>query len=346
MAQLSVKNLSMQFNDVIAVDNVSFNIKDGEFVTLLGPSGCGKTTILLALAGIYTPTVGEIYFNEKNVSKIPTEKRNIGIVFQNYALYPHLTVFENIAFPLKIQKLGKEVIRSKIEDISEIVHIEELLKRKPSELSGGQQQRVAIARALVKSPEVLLLDEPLSNLDVKLRLEMREEILSIQKRSKITTIFVTHDQDEALSISDQVFLMNHGKVIQSGSPHTIYNNPLHLFAAKFIGSMINTFQVEQDGGHMGIKEFHYPVTTVDKDCVMCTRAENIRFAKDGEIFANGILENKRISGKDILAAIKVNNTLIHCYLDPDDTMQIGELFPVHIDEEKSFFFDRETEARI
>ena len=220
-------NRSRKKEDVIAVNDFTFEIPDGKLIGLLGPSGCGKSTTLNLLSGLLKPTSGKIFFGDDEVTNLPAEKRGVGVVFQNYALYPHLTVEQNIVFPLENlkgkEKLGREEMRRKALEAAKLVQIDELMDRKPSELSGGQQQRVAIARALVKMPRVLLLDEPLSNLDARLRLQTREEIRRIQHETKITTIFVTHDQEEAMSISDLIIVMKDGVVHQIGKPQQVYD---------------------------------------------------------------------------------------------------------------------------
>ena len=233
--------------DVIAVNDFTFEIPDGKLIGLLGPSGCGKSTTLNLISGLEAPTSGQIFFGDDDVTKLPPENRGVGLVFQNYALYPHLTVRQNILFPLQNlkgeQKLSKEVMLRKAEEAARLVQIEHLMDRKPSEMSGGQQQRVAIARALVKMPRVLLLDEPLSNLDARLRLQTREEIRRIQRETGITTIFVTHDQEEAMSISDLIVVMKEGVVHQIGKPQEVYDHPVNLFVAKFLGTPpINVFR--------------------------------------------------------------------------------------------------------
>ncbi|MBO5279404.1 MAG: ABC transporter ATP-binding protein [Lachnospiraceae bacterium] len=232
---------------VIAVNDFNFEIPDGKLIGLLGPSGCGKSTTLNLISGLLKPTSGRIFFGEDDVTDLPPENRGIGLVFQNYALYPHLTVKKNILFPLENlkgkDKLSKSEMLEKAYAAARLVQIEELMDRKPGELSGGQQQRVAIARALVKMPRVLLLDEPLSNLDARLRLQTREEIRRIQRETKITTIFVTHDQEEAMSISDMIVVMKAGIVQQIGRPQEVYDNPANLFVARFLGTPpINVFE--------------------------------------------------------------------------------------------------------
>jgi iron(III) transport system ATP-binding protein len=235
MADIRLINLTKHFGDIIAVDNLNLYITEGKLCAFLGPSGCGKTTTLRCIAGFYIPDKGEIYFGEKCVTHLPSFKRNTGMVFQNYALWPHMTVFDNIAYGLKIRKISKQDIKKRVLNILELTKLEGLGNRWPNQMSGGQQQRVALARALVIEPDVLLLDEPLSNLDAKLRVEMRVEIRKIQKRLKITTIYVTHDQEEALSISDMLVVMNYGKIQQEGTPRQIYENPTNRFVADFIG---------------------------------------------------------------------------------------------------------------
>jgi len=235
MVSVRLVDLTKRFENVIAVDHLNLHIAEGELYTLLGPSGCGKTTTLRCIAGFYTPDEGEIYFGEKLVNPIPPFKRNTGMVFQNYALWPHMNVLNNIAYGLKVRGVRRPQLKDRVEDVIDLVHLEGLEDRWPSQLSGGQQQRVALARALVIEPDVLLLDEPLSNLDAKLRVEMRTEIKKIQKRLKITTIYVTHDQEEALSISDKLIVMNQGRAQQIGTPRQIYEKPENPFVADFIG---------------------------------------------------------------------------------------------------------------
>ncbi len=243
--------------EVVAVNNFNFEIPDGKLIGLLGPSGCGKSTTLYMISGLQKPTSGKIFFGEDDVTELSTEKRGIGLVFQNYALYPHMTVLQNILFPLQnltgADKLSKEQMLDRAREAARLVQIEELLDRKPSELSGGQQQRVAIARALVKMPRVLLLDEPLSNLDARLRLQTREEIRRIQKETGITTVFVTHDQEEAMSISDMIVVMKLGVVQQIGKPQEVYDDPANLFVANFLGTPpINVFSGRVEGGKLFI----------------------------------------------------------------------------------------------
>ncbi len=258
---------------VRAVDDLSFEIEDGKLVCLLGPSGCGKSTLLNLICGLEKPTAGRIYFDGTDVTGLPPENRGVGMVFQNYALYPHLSVRDNILFPLQNlrgkDKLTKGEMLKRAEAAAKLVQVSELMERKPANMSGGQQQRVAIARALVKKPRILLLDEPLSNLDARLRLQMREEIRRIQRETGITTVFVTHDQEEALSISDSIVLMKEGAIHQIGKPQEVYDNPVNLFVAKFLGTPpINIFSGRIAGGKLFIGE----------DCVLAVRGP-----QDGEV---------------------------------------------------------------
>ena len=240
-------SLSNKKDIITAVNDFNFEIPDGKLIGLLGPSGCGKSTALNLICGLEAPTSGRIYFDELDVTDLPPENRGVGMVFQNYALYPHLSVRANIRFPLENlkgpDKLSKEVMEERVMEAAKLVQIESLMERKPSEMSGGQQQRVAIARALVKTPGVLLLDEPLSNLDARLRLQTREQIRRIQKETGVTTIFVTHDQEEAMSISDFIIVMQAGVLQQMGKPQEVYDEPVNLFVAKFLGNpAINVFE--------------------------------------------------------------------------------------------------------
>lgn len=242
MVNLTKIFTSKNKKEVHAVDHVDLVIPSGKLIGLLGPSGCGKSTTLYLIAGLLHQTEGSIYFGEDEVTDVPPEKRGIGLVFQNYALYPHMTVRENILFPLENLKVEKSEAKTRTIEMAKLVGLDEMLDRKPKELSGGQQQRVAIARALVKKPRVLLLDEPLSNLDARLRLQTREEIKRIQRETGITTVFVTHDQEEAMSISDEIVVMKDGVIQQQGEPQSVYDHPANLFVAKFLGNpQINVF---------------------------------------------------------------------------------------------------------
>ena len=234
--EIILEDFTKRFGDVTVIEKMNLKIREGEMLALLGPSGCGKSTTLFTICGIHRVDGGRVLFGEKDVSRIPAQQRNVGVVFQSYALYPHMSVFENIAFPLTVRKENKNTIRDKVAEIAELVHIGELLERRPEQLSGGQQQRVALARALVRKPGILLLDEPLANLDAKLRLEMRSEIRRIQLETGISAVLVTHDQVEAMSMSDRIAIMREGEILQVASPTEMYQQPVNDFVAGFLGN--------------------------------------------------------------------------------------------------------------
>ena len=236
MTTLSIRNLTKRYGNLTALENFSLEIDSGEFMVLLGPSGCGKTTVLRCIAGLTDISSGEIYIGDEIVNKLPPKNRDVAMVFQNYSLYPHMNVYDNIAFPLKMRKTDKNQINDRVQEIASLLNINNLLKRRPKEISGGQMQRVALGRALVREPKVFLMDEPLSNLDAKLRTEMRIEIKKLQKKVAITTLYITHDQAEAMSMADNVAIMEAGKMLQLGSPQKVYNEPANQFVGSFIGN--------------------------------------------------------------------------------------------------------------
>jgi iron(III) transport system ATP-binding protein len=305
MEKIRVLNLTKRYRAVLAVDRATFSVKDNEFFSILGPSGCGKSTLLRCVAGLEEPSEGEIYIGAKLVNStakrvnIPTEFRPIGMVFQNYAVWPHMTVLENVAYPLKIKKLPKETVAQKLEEGLHAVGLEHLADRYPSQLSGGEQQRVALARALVKEPEVLLLDEPLSNLDAKLREQMRFELKELQRRSGIPILYVTHDQAEALAMSDRIAVMNAGRITQVGSPTEIYTRPVDQFVADFIGLMnfIPCRVVEHSGGAATVELLGGHRLTVsdpgdhDGDAAIAARPEDIALGRSGLIVCRVTAKN-------------------------------------------------------
>ena len=282
--EVIIKDAVKRYGDFTALNGVSLNIEEGEFFTLLGPSGCGKTTLLRMIAGFNSIEAGDFYFGEKRINDVPAHKRDIGMVFQNYAIFPHLTVRENVAYGLKARKVAKKEMDERVAEALKLVQIEHLAERKPNELSGGQQQRVALARAFVIEPSVLLMDEPLSNLDAKLRVQMRTVIKKLQRRLGITTIYVTHDQEEALAISDRIAVMKDGNIMQIGTPNEIYAKPQNPFVAGFIG-VSNFLDCDVDGGKVTIQGEMTIEIPVKKEYKgkgkLSARPEQLFFSKSG-----------------------------------------------------------------
>lgn len=360
--KLTLENLTKKFDgtgknsaSTIAVDNFSFEIPDGKLVGLLGPSGCGKSTTLNLICGLIKPTSGKIYFDKDDVTELPPEKRGVGMVFQNYALYPHLTVKQNIMFPLENfkgkDKLTKEEMTKRTLEAARLVQIEDYLDRKPSELSGGQMQRVAIARAIVKMPRVLLLDEPLSNLDARLRLATREEIRRIQSETKITTVFVTHDQEEALSISDMIVVMRDGKIQQIGAPQEVYDSPANLFVAKFLGTPpINVFDGKIENGKLYIGNEAVLSVKCDfqGDVTVGIRPEGFILSDDGKF----TLEKQRVEvmGRDISVVLthpSSKNPLVRAIIDSDNEINPDSTeLSFSLRSKKVFVFDKKNEEKI
>ncbi len=315
MATVTIKNVSKAFGDNVVLKEFNETFQEGEFVTLLGPSGCGKTTMLRIIAGFEKPTSGELYIDDQLVSGgktfVPPEKRSIGMVFQSYAVWPHMNVFDNVAYPLTIKKTPKAKIKESVYRVLEIVHLSQYAQRFPNQLSGGQQQRVALARALVAAPKLLLLDEPLSNLDAKLRESMRFEIKEIQKKLGITVVYVTHDQTEAMAMSDRIFLINRGVVQQCGTPEQIYNEPANQFVADFLGK-VDFFKGEAANGRivfpgMNGQSIAYDGPRTGK-VEVAIRPESIYFAPDGVL--EGTLEQQYYLGDVDDCRVRVGDTLM------------------------------------
>ena len=283
MARIELRNVRKHWVGATAVERLDLAIDDGAFIAVLGPSGCGKTTTLLMLAGIYSPSDGEIAFDGARVNDVEARDRNVGIVFQSYALYPNMTVLENIVFPLRFKKVERSEAQARAREIAALVRIDALLDRRPSQLSGGQQQRVALARALVKRPHLLLLDEPLSNLDASLRLSMRTEIRRIQRELGVTTILVTHDQIEATTMADRIVVMNAGKIEQEGTAKDLYERPETLFVASFVGSPpINLFEGRVEGNAINVHEAKLRLSAPASGSVMLgIRPESLRVNGNG-----------------------------------------------------------------
>lgn len=350
--KVTIDGIEKKFGETTAVNKLSLTVEDGSLVALLGPSGCGKSTILNMLSGILPVTSGKIYFENEDVTDLPPEKRGVGLVFQNYALYPHMTVLENICFPLSIKGIPKKERLKIAKQYAEMVHIEELLKRKPAELSGGQQQRVAIARALAKQPRLLLLDEPLSNLDAKLRVEMREEIRRIQRQSGVTTIFVTHDQEEASSISDKVLLLNKGVLQQYDKVRELYDNPNNLFVADFLGSpTINKVNgvMTKNGfladGYSEAIDFGADANILAKTrVVLALRPESLVINGEHAKF-EAILEETYMSGKDELVLLSYGDKKIRAYIEGNRSVEIASTVKVGFKSYGIFIFDELTGER-
>ena len=349
--KITIENLSKKFGNFTAVNNFNATIESGELIALLGPSGCGKSTMLNMLSGILPVTEGRIYFDNDDVTDIGAEKRGVGLVFQNYALYPHMTVLENIAFPLEIKKVKKAEREAKAIEMAKLVHVDMLLNRKPKELSGGQQQRVAIARALIKNPRVLLLDEPLSNLDARLRIEMREEIRRIQQETKITTIFVTHDQEEAMSISDKIVLMKDGVLQQKDDPQNLYDEPANCFVADFLGNppINKTHGVVKDGKIVLDGDCTVEIPGVEKiadgtKVTMSMRAESIVVDENGAIETT--VDTKYVIGKEVLAYLDLGAHHVRAYVPAEKELQHGEKVKVSLKKTGVFVFDEASGERL
>ena len=351
--KITIEHLTKKFGQTTAVDDLSVTLEDGRLVALLGPSGCGKSTILNMLSGILPATSGRILFDEREVTGLAPEKRNVGLVFQNYALYPHMTVEENICFPLEIKKVPKKQRIERARELAQLVRISDYMQRKPSELSGGQQQRVAIARALAKEPQLLLLDEPLSNLDAKLRVEMREEILRIQRASKVTTVFVTHDQEEASSIADQVVLLKLGVLQQQDTARRLYDEPVNFFVADFLGAPpINKLRGTVENGKFRFEDsdatYELPLRREVENgtkAIMAVRAESVVVPAGEKKLPCEVVERYSI-GKDELSVLDIRGQHIRGYISGDYPIRRGDALEISLKNRGVFLFDAETGERL
>lgn len=364
--KIHLSGLTKNFGKVVAVDDLSVTFQSGKLIALLGPSGCGKSTLLYMLSGITPASSGQIYFDEKEVTSLAPEKREVGLVFQNYALYPHMTVLQNICFPLEIQKIPKADRLDRALAIAKLVHIEELMDRKPGELSGGQQQRVALSRSLVKNPKLLLLDEPLSNLDARLRIEMREEIRRIQMETGVTTIFVTHDQEEAMSISDEILLLKLGKYQQYDSPQKLYDDPVNQFVAEFLGNppinkLTGTIQndfFELDGGTErldlhGLLEKDF-VNEPNKELtlangtrvVLAIRSESFLYSPNAtKNSLKAIVTEIYQMGKEELTHLRLGSQEIRAYIAVENHLEVGQEIFISFKQKGVFLFNEQTGKR-
>jgi multiple sugar transport system ATP-binding protein len=365
MAEVKLVHVNKKFGNVQAIDDFTLHVKDGEFVILVGPSGCGKSTVLRSIAGLEEITSGDIYIGDKLVNDVHPKDRDIAMVFQNYALYPHMDVYENMAFSLKQKKVPKKDIDRKVRGSAKLLGIDELLERKPRQLSGGQRQRVALGRAIVRSPQVFLFDEPLSNLDAKLRIVMRAELLDLHQKLKTTSIYVTHDQVEAMTMGDRLVVMNRGRIQQLDTPQNLYDHPVNRFVAGFIGSPPMNFiecRVTKEDG-----KFHARTETLDfqipgeragklgpyvgKDVFLGIRPEHIldplssEHRGTGETFQASVWVVEPL-GSEKFVHLRVETTTLVARMAPHVPLRMGESAPFVARMDRAYFFDKETELVI
>ena len=346
MSLIELKNVSKYWGDDRAVEKLNINIEEGEFVVLLGPSGCGKSTTLRLIAGLENVSSGGIFIGGKNVNNIDPSSRNISMVFQSYALFPHLNVEENIIFGLKVRKVKKGHRKVKLKNVAEKVGLSNLLKRKPAELSGGQRQRVALARAIISENPICLMDEPLSNLDAKLRHQMRSEIRSLQKDLNITLIYVTHDQTEAMSMADKIVLLNEGEIVQQGRPKELYEKPENTFTAKFLGNppmnLIN-LEVERKGNYIPIFEEKYFIKQKsDKKNILGIRPEDIEISKEG---IKCTINDLDYQGSDVVLSLQLGNQEIFARIDSKKVEELDNQVYINWDNNNLHLFDFESGVR-
>jgi len=361
MAKVVLKNLTKKFDDVTAVSNINDTIEDREFVVLVGPSGCGKTTTLRMIAGLEEATEGEIYIGDRLVNNVAPKDRDIAMVFQNYALYPHFNVYDNMAFGLRLRKTPKLEIEKRVNQTAKILKIEDLLKRRPKQLSGGQRQRVALGRAIVRNPKVFLMDEPLSNLDAKLRVQMRTEIAKLHERLNATIIYVTHDQTEAMTMANKIIILKDGIVQQTGKPQEVYDHPVNMFVAGFIGSPAMNFLDATVTDQMTFKSNIFELDASDrikkmikdnnlmgKEIVLGIRPEDLEdsnfiqdVTKSNTIRAS--VEVTEPMGAEIYVYIDIEGVLITARVNPKSKYRSGEKAILHVDIDKIHMFDKKTE---
>lgn len=357
--RIFLENLCKYFGKVKAVDNLNLEVEDQEFVALLGPSGCGKTTTLLMIAGIYKPTSGYIRFEDRVVNHLLPKERNIGMVFQSYALYPHMSVFDNIAYPLKLKKVRRKEMKEKVQRVADVMGIGDLLDRRPAQLSGGQQQRVAVARALVKEPAILLFDEPLSNLDAKLRLRMRGEIKRLQENLGVTSVYVTHDQVEAMTMASRIAVMNHGVLQAYGTPKQLYDHPDTMFVAGFIGAppmnfLAATFEEREDGFYLSSGGFDIRISDekgslakkndAPHQLIMGIRPEDVTVAPEGGLKAEVYVVEPL--GREDLITFRFGGEEIRALVPAPFSGKVGDVIGLKLEEEKIYLFNPETETSL
>ncbi|MEM1515840.1 MAG: ABC transporter ATP-binding protein [Candidatus Bathyarchaeia archaeon] len=364
MAKVLIKNLTKRFGNVIAVNNLNLEIADKEFMVLLGPSGCGKTTTLRCIAGLEDPDEGEIYIGDRLVNDLPPKDRDVAMVFQSYALYPHMSVFDNIAFPLRIRKIPKNEVEKKVKEVADLLKISHLLNRKPRQLSGGERQRVALGRAIVRNPQVFLMDEPLSNLDAKLRVYMRAELKRLQKELGVTTIYVTHDQVEAMSMADRIAIMNLGVLQQIGTAYEVYNYPSNFFVAGFIGSPPMNFidcTIRENNNSVLIDSGEFTFMLPDEigklvkekitssEIILGIRPEDIVIEKKCSS-AKGLIEGEiyvtEPMGNEIIVDVKVGDKILKVKSPVEIEVNIGDKVWLEFKPNKIHLFDKRTEKTI
>ncbi|MGJ8454198.1 ABC transporter ATP-binding protein [Pseudothermotoga sp. U03pept] len=327
MAVLEARNLYKSYGTVKALDDVSIEIEDAELLAVIGPSGSGKTTLLRSIAGFVQLDSGKIFIKSKDITELPPEKRNVAMFFQNYALWPHMTVFENVAYGLKIKKCDRKEIKERVDWALEFLDIKSLAERKPNQLSGGQQQRVALARAIVVQPDVLLLDEPLSNLDAKIRMRIRFELKALQKKLKIPTLYVTHDQEEALSIADRIAIMHNGKVLQVGTPQEVYRSPANLFVADFIG--VNSVVTVPRTGEGPLRVGNLRIDTSQQAVRVVIRAEEAKvlpieremLVQEGDLKLEGTIVGKLYMGFKYRYEIMVKDIQEPLFINSEESFE-------------------------
>ncbi len=356
MPGLIIENLTKSFDGQTVLDDINIEVREGDLMVVLGPSGCGKSTLLRLISGLEAADCGRVILDGQDITSLEPQKRKTAMVFQNYALYPHMTVFENIAFPLKVSRMRKSEIKKNVYETARLLELDRFLNRRPAQLSGGQRQRVALGRGMVRKPSIFLLDEPLSNLDAALRIKMRREIVALQKRLGITTIYVTHDQTEALTMADRLIVLKDGRIRQEGTPTEIYNDPWDIFVASFIGTpTINLIDDEISGGRGKLLPIRFGLGAKDGKYTVGIRPENIKI--DPESPLTGKVESLEYIGSVTHLRLRINNAILTVTDDgtnPDGEdvknktadQMIGRKLGLSINSEKVFLFDPKTGKRV
>lgn len=345
MSKLQIKSLNKNFENTKILENINLEIKEGEFVVLVGPSGSGKSTILRIIAGLETPSSGEILLNGKIINDLKPKDRDIAMVFQNYALYPHMSIFENLAFPLRMKSVSKEIIQKSVNDIANLLGIQKYLIKRPKELSGGERQRVALGRAIIRNPQLFLMDEPLSNLDAKLRTQMRSELLKLHKKLSSTVIYVTHDQIEALTMGNRIAVLNHGNIQQIGTPEEIYNNPENVFVGGFIGNPgMNFFDLKIFQDNKLIKDFGLP----NEEILLGVRPEHIYINQEKDITFNASVDLVEMLGNEFLIYANYGplKSIFSIKAAENTNLKRNDYIKASIDLKKSLFFNKNSGERI